>query len=86
VTDPATFAPVKLGVALAVALHALYAGTWEEAELEKLLASPDAALLVAKGRGADEVAATWSKDLARFKAERDKYLLYASRPCGAGIR
>jgi uncharacterized protein YbbC (DUF1343 family)/CubicO group peptidase (beta-lactamase class C family) len=81
VTDPAAFAPVSLGVALAVALHALYPSTWDGRGLAPLLGSPEALAAIERGAAEEEVAATWSAALARFLAEREKYLLYPRRAC-----
>ena len=86
VTDRATFAPVSLGVALAMALRTLHPVLWEGRGLENLLVFPDAAAAIDRGAPLQEVEGTWSTELARFKAEREKYLLYPSRTCAAGIR
>jgi uncharacterized protein YbbC (DUF1343 family) len=86
VTDASTFAPVKLGVALAVALHALYPGTWDETGLQPLLMSKAAADAIARGAGPDEVIATWDAELVAFRTEREKFLLYATRVCPAKAR
>ncbi len=81
VTDTATFAPVTLGVALAVALHALYPSVWDVRALAPLLGSSEALSAIERGASEEEVAATWSAALARFMAEREKYLLYPRRVC-----
>ncbi len=76
VTDPAAVAPVALGIALAVALHRLYPATWELAQLAPLLGSPAALEAIRRGADADAVVGTWLAELAKFDAEREKYLLY----------
>jgi len=85
VTDPEAFAPVRLGIALAVALHALYPAKWDESGLTALLASKPATDAIARGEGVDAVMATWEAELAHFKAEREKYLLYSTRSCGQAL-
>lgn len=69
-------APVALGIALAVALHRLYPATWELAQLAPLLGSPAALEAIRRGADADAVVGTWLAELAKFDAEREKYLLY----------
>lgn len=81
VTDPAAFAPVTLGVALAVALRALYPSAWDRGKLAPLLASPAALTAIDRGASVDAVVATWGPSLTRFVADREKYLLYPRRSC-----
>jgi len=81
VSEAAKVEPVALGVTLAVALHRLYPSRWEDKALAPLLASKAALASIDAGASADEVAATWTAELAKFAAVRDKYLLYARRAC-----
>ena len=81
ITDVQTFDPMRLGVALAIALHRLYPSAWHDRDLERLLASPAAYAAILRGASVDEVIATWSAGLGRFRAERHKYLLYGERAC-----
>jgi uncharacterized protein YbbC (DUF1343 family)/CubicO group peptidase (beta-lactamase class C family) len=83
IKDHKTFDPIRLGVALAVALHRLYPTVWQVKELEKLLVEPDAYAAILRGATVEEVLSTWSAGLARFKAERMKYLLYGTPDCGS---
>jgi uncharacterized protein YbbC (DUF1343 family) len=76
VNDAANFAPVELGVALAVALHRLYPTTWEVAKLAPLLQSAAALAAVERGATASDVTGTWAGEAARFAEKRAKYLIY----------
>ena len=44
---------------------------------EKLIGRGDIRDMIANGKSADEIKATWSDDVKRFKRQRAKYLLYA---------
>jgi uncharacterized protein YbbC (DUF1343 family) len=75
-TDRARFEPVRLGVALALALRGLYPRAWHVGDLYKLLAHRPSVDAITQGLPLADVEATWAGDLAAFRAKREKYLLY----------
>lgn len=44
---------------------------------ELLVGRGDIRTMIMEGKSADEIKATWADDVARFKAQRKPYLLYA---------
>ncbi len=81
VTDATTFEPVTLGLALAVVLRRLYPSAWDLAGLAPLLSSKDALAAIERGATVDDVVATYRAGLAKFVAQREKYLLYPRLAC-----
>lgn len=76
VTDRARFSPVRSGLAIARALYELHATEWESDKLDRLLQWKPALEALRDGKSVSEIEATWSEDLAAFRAKRSKFLLY----------
>ncbi|HWE36856.1 MAG TPA: exo-beta-N-acetylmuramidase NamZ domain-containing protein [Isosphaeraceae bacterium] len=76
ITDRARLDPIAVGIALAVVLQRDYPGRWGDAGFLRLVADRATHKAVLDGKGLDEVRSVWSKDLAEFRAIREKYLLY----------
>ncbi len=83
VHSPRSFTPLRLGIALALALRKLYPAAWESTQFDTLLAHRATAAAVLGGghppAGGDksrEIAASWSPDEEAFRARRAPFLLY----------
>jgi uncharacterized protein YbbC (DUF1343 family) len=79
IANPSEFEPVRVGLALATQLHALYAKDWHESDVSRMLAFPAAESALKEGKSVADIEATWAAELAAFKAKREKYLLYGCR-------
>jgi uncharacterized protein YbbC (DUF1343 family)/CubicO group peptidase (beta-lactamase class C family) len=76
-TSPRAFTPVRLGIAIAVALRALYPEAWETERLDLLLGHRATAAAVLGGaRSARDIAASWAAEEEAFRARRAPFLLY----------
>ncbi|CAL9374218.1 exo-beta-N-acetylmuramidase NamZ family protein [Streptomyces sp. enrichment culture] len=78
VHDRAAFDPVRTGIGLLVTAKRTWSGFAWRADrwIDKLTGSATVRTLIDAGAGPDEVAAAWERDLAAFRAAREKYLLY----------
>jgi uncharacterized protein YbbC (DUF1343 family) len=76
VTDREAFSPVSLGIEIAVALRDLHPADWDISKFNALLANGKAFELLRNGATAEEVGASWQKELAEFRARAAGYLLY----------
>jgi uncharacterized protein YbbC (DUF1343 family) len=76
VTDRATFRPVRMGLEIASALHRLYPAQFQVEKMIELLRSQATVERLARGDDPKEIEAGWTGDLEKFRATRDKYLLY----------
>ncbi|HEX6471166.1 MAG TPA: DUF1343 domain-containing protein [Streptosporangiaceae bacterium] len=82
VTDRDAFDPIRTAIAMIVTARRLYpAGfAWRESAppywIDKLTGSDRVRIAIDAGKDADEVVAGWRAELARFRATRDRYLLY----------
>jgi uncharacterized protein YbbC (DUF1343 family) len=77
VRDRAAYDPTKLAVALLVALRATQAQFQFRAEsFDRLAAGPELRSAIESGRSAKAIADSWAEDLARFRAGRQRYLIY----------
>jgi uncharacterized protein YbbC (DUF1343 family) len=76
ITDWRAFEPVRTGIHIAAALHALHADAWDVKRLDWLLKHKASADAVTKGEAADAIVARWQKDLDLFRRRRQPFLLY----------
>ncbi|HMA43138.1 MAG TPA: DUF1343 domain-containing protein [Gemmatimonadales bacterium] len=78
VTDRARYDPTRLAVALLVGLTVLYPDSFQfrPSSFDRLAAGPELRLAVSAGRTPEQVWASWSAPLERFRRTRHKYLLY----------
>ena len=73
ITDRTQLDPVRVGIALALSLRALYPQTWHAADVNRLLANraaTDALMGSTLTTTTADVEATWQHDLASFRAKR----------------
>ncbi|MGE3175740.1 MAG: exo-beta-N-acetylmuramidase NamZ domain-containing protein [Planctomycetota bacterium] len=75
ITDWAVFEPVGAGIAVACALRDLFPD-WNHDRLQWLLRDDAAYAAFVAGGNADDVAATWRKELELFRMRRAPFLLY----------
>jgi uncharacterized protein YbbC (DUF1343 family) len=68
--------PLRLGIALAVALRARYRTEWQPDGLLRLLADRDTFENILAGKSVEDVMACWNSELAEFARVRATYLLY----------
>lgn len=76
ITSWETFEPVRTGIALALALRATHAATWEIAHFDKLLAHQETLAAVRDGKPLAAIVSAWEPALATFLARRKAALLY----------
>jgi len=81
VTDRTHVDPVRIGMAIARELQLLAPGTWKVDSIAQSVANPKTLDAIRAGKSVNDIQATWSADLAAFRAKREKYLLYAAGPC-----
>jgi uncharacterized protein YbbC (DUF1343 family) len=67
---------MRMGLEIADALHRMYPQHFELAKIVLLLGSQQTVDQLARGESPEDVAAGWSRDLAKFRQMRAKYLLY----------
>lgn len=83
VTDPASFDPIRTGIAMIVTAKRLYPDdfAWRESAppyfFDKLTGTDAVRLAIDAGKDTDEIVAGWKKDLAAFARMRARYLLYS---------
>ncbi len=76
VTERTALDPIRLGLELAHALHALYPHDWKPSGLMRLIASKQTCDDIAAGKPTEAVMARYSQALADFLPIRRRYLLY----------
>jgi uncharacterized protein YbbC (DUF1343 family) len=76
VTDEQAFRPVRLGIALALALGAVHPRTWRAAGMLPLLGDRDTFDAIRSGRPLDELMEAFDADLDAFEHRRAAALLY----------
>ncbi len=83
VTNPRRFRPVRTSVAILACLQQLYGKRriWNAPEtrpefFDNLYGTNMVRRMLLDGATAREIAATWNRDLKRFRAERSRHLLY----------
>jgi uncharacterized protein YbbC (DUF1343 family) len=74
--DRNTFRPVMTGLEIASVLHSLYPAQFHVEKMIELLGSQSTVDRLARGDDPKEIEAGWGNDLDRFRAIRDRYLLY----------
>ncbi|MBK8255460.1 MAG: DUF1343 domain-containing protein [Polyangiaceae bacterium] len=76
VTSPAQFSPVRLGIALGVALHKLHPKEHKTGAMAALLANDAVLTAILSGKSVDEVMAPMEGEALAFQQRRKPYLLY----------
>jgi uncharacterized protein YbbC (DUF1343 family) len=76
VTDRGALDPLRLGIEMALAIHRLYPSEWRVGDLEKMIADKEIVAAIAAFEPFVRIEARWAEGLLRFKAKREKYLLY----------
>ncbi|MDI3289210.1 exo-beta-N-acetylmuramidase NamZ domain-containing protein [Polyangium sp. 15x6] len=76
VTDPAKIEPVRVGLAIAVALRRLYPEEWKPAGVLTLLGSARVHEALVRGEDLSHLVALYEQDLKAFSERRRPHLLY----------
>lgn len=76
VTDPNKVSSVRLGVALALSLRALYPQQWQSKNLIAIVGSDVTVKAIERGEPLESIVAMWRDDEAAFDARRKPFLLY----------
>jgi uncharacterized protein YbbC (DUF1343 family) len=76
VTDRDRFRPLRVGLAIALALHERYPSTWRLEAMNGLVGSQETIDAVRDGKSVAEVASLWDGDVAAFRVKREPFLLY----------
>ncbi|MBI2391102.1 MAG: DUF1343 domain-containing protein [Deltaproteobacteria bacterium] len=76
VTDAKLVSPVRLGVALALALRALHPEQWQTKNLLTIVGNDATVKAIERGDALDAIVASWDADQRAFEARRKAYLLY----------
>jgi uncharacterized protein YbbC (DUF1343 family) len=75
-TDPRTLQSMRMGLELADALHRLYPSNFQLDKIIELLGSQSTVERLKRGDAPAEIVAGWAPDVEKFRAMREKYLLY----------
>ena len=81
ITDSARVDPIRIGVAIARELQVLSPSTWKLDGIAGSVGNAKTLEAISAGKSIADIQATWTSDLAAFRAKREKYLLYAAGPC-----
>lgn len=78
ITDAARWQPWTTGVAMLWAVHRRHREqlVWNDAVLDRLVATPRLKVMLEAGRTPAEIAAAWADELTAFQQLRRRYLLY----------
>jgi uncharacterized protein YbbC (DUF1343 family) len=78
ITDRDLVAPYRVGVAMLWAVHRLHAAqlVWNDAVLDRLVATPRLKAMLQEGRTPTEIFESWRDEVASFERRRAPYLLY----------
>jgi len=76
ITDAKRVSSVRLGVAIALSLHALHPTEWQTKNLIAIVGNDATVKAIERGDTLDSIVASWSLDEAAFAARRKPYLLY----------
>jgi uncharacterized protein YbbC (DUF1343 family) len=76
VTDRSAVRPVRVGVEIASMLNKLYGAKFELESADKLLGSKEALAQIRAGAEPLDIVSTWAAGEAKWRALRNKYLLY----------
>ena len=68
---------VNIGIAGALALHAMYPDEFELTRFERMLKHPPTMAAIRAGRSIAEIRLLWQPELSEFEALRLKHQLYA---------
>jgi uncharacterized protein YbbC (DUF1343 family) len=80
IADWKAFDPIKLGLALAVTLKALYPGKWNPEGVLPMLGDRASYRALLEGRGIHEIESLWRDELQMFRRVRARYLIYDREP------
>jgi uncharacterized protein YbbC (DUF1343 family) len=75
-SDPRALPSMRLGIEVADALHRLYPNDFRLEKIMELLGSQSTVDRLKRGDAPADIVAGWSADLDKFRATREKYLLY----------
>ena len=78
ITDRNAFEPYRVGVAMLWAVNKLHPDkiVWNDAVLDRLVATPRLKSMIVGGKEPKEIFASWGPEVARFRTTSAKYLLY----------
>jgi len=76
VTEPRALSPVRLGVALALSLKALFPDAWRSEKLISIVGNEATVRGIERGDALDQIAKGWMQDEAAFAEKRKPHLLY----------
>jgi uncharacterized protein YbbC (DUF1343 family) len=78
VTDRDAFQPYRAGIALVWAVHRLHADrlVWNDAVLDRLVATPRLKAMITAGKTPAEIYTSWEREVAEFRELRARYLIY----------
>jgi len=76
VTDRTVFRPVFTGIQIAVALRELHPVEWRLDCFGFLLANEDTLTRLKRGESPEQIEASWTSALEKFRRERQRFLLY----------
>ena len=78
VTDRERFEPTRFAVAVLAALHETHPGRFEfrASQFDRLATGPELRRAIEGGRSAREIWESWEPALTRYRAAREKYLIY----------
>jgi uncharacterized protein YbbC (DUF1343 family) len=74
--NPHALRPMRLGIELAYALHRLYPNNFQLEKIVDLLGSQSTLNRLGQSDSPAEIVAGWSPEIDKFRAVREKYLLY----------
>jgi uncharacterized protein YbbC (DUF1343 family) len=75
-TDPRQLRPVRLGIAIAQALHDQHGDTYQLEKVNKLLFHPATLQAIRDRKPLEEITALWTADEEAFRKRREGILLY----------
>jgi uncharacterized protein YbbC (DUF1343 family) len=76
ITDRAAIRSMRMGLEIADALHRMYPEQFQIGKMIELLGSKRTLDSLVRGETPAEIVSGWSADLDKFRATREKYLLY----------
>jgi uncharacterized protein YbbC (DUF1343 family) len=76
VTNRAAVRSMRMGMEIAVLLHKLYPKDFDVSKMIHLTGNAETVRMLEQGASAEEIVASWSKDLEAFDQVRRKYFLY----------
>ena len=76
ITDRGALNTMRMGLEIADSLHRLYPKQFQLEKINELLGSRATLEQLERGVEPARIVASWREDLAKFRAMREKYLLY----------